>query len=122
MPKSTKCFHRHISEITRPKLSPEKEAEICGLRPTEVQTLLQRLEEAPPGPEYQKAWDDCVQIMSVPLSEAATALRIAPVQMSHRVRQGSIRAFQHRSRWRMWTAHLLEDMEARGISLGADER
>ncbi len=121
MAKPTKYMDRRIFEISRPDLSPEQEAEICGLSPTEVRILLQRLEEAPPGPESEKARDDCVKFLSVALYEAGTALGLAPVQMTHRARQGLIRAFQHHNRWRIWKAHVAEEMEAQGMRWDGDE-
>ncbi len=122
MAKPTKYIDRRIGEITRPDISPEQEAEICGLSVAEVRILRQRLEEAHPGPEYERAWDDCVRFLSVALYEAGTVLGLAPVQMMHRARQGQIRAFQHHNRWRMWKAHVVEEMEARGMSWDGDER
>ena len=108
MSKTTKSIHSRSAEATRPDLSPEQEAEICGLSLTQVLVLRQALEEAWPGPEYERAWDNIVKAMSVTLTEAAIMLGLPPVQLSHRARQGSIRAFQHRNRWRMWMAHLQE--------------
>ncbi len=121
MAKPTKYIDRRIGEITRPDISPEQEAEICGLSPAEVRILRQRLEEANPGPEYERAWDDCVRFLSVNVSAVATALGLPPVQVLHRARQGSMRAFQHHNRWHMWKAHLAEEMEARGMRWDGDE-
>ena len=108
MPEITKSIHSRSGESTRPDLTPEQEAEICGLDPGRVFYLRQRLDQAHPGPASERAWDDYVKATSVTLTEAAIMLGIQPVQMSYRARQGLIKAFQHRTRWRMWMAHLRE--------------
>ncbi len=108
MPKTTKSIHSRSGESTRPDLTPEQEAEICGLDPVRVRYLRLRLDLARPGPESERAWDDYVKATSITLAEAAIMLGLPPVQISHRARQGSIKAFQHRNRWRMWMAHLRE--------------
>ena len=100
--------HVVMGESTRPDLSPEQEAEICGLDPDRISYLRYRLDQAHPGPEFERAWDDYVKATSVTLAEAAIMLGLQPVQMSHRARQGLIKAFQHRNRWRMWLADLRE--------------
>jgi len=108
MAKTTKSIHGRSAESTRPDLTPEQEAEICGLDLVQLLVLRQRLAEAWPGPDYERALDNYVKATSVTLNEAAIMLGLPPVQMSHRARQGSIRAFIHRNRWRMWMAHLRE--------------
>ena len=108
MPEITKSIHSRSGESTRPDLSPEQEAEICGLDRVRVLYLRQRLHQAHPGPASERAWDDYVKVTSVTLTEAAIMLGLPPVQMLHRAHQGSIKAFQHRNRWRMWMAHLRE--------------
>ena len=108
MPNTTKSIHSRSAEATRPDLTPEQEAEICGLAPGRVLYLRQRLDQAHPGPASERAWDEYVKATSVTLAEAAIILGIPPVQMLHRAQQGMITAFQHRNRWRMWLAHLRE--------------
>ena len=108
MPKLTKSIQSRSGESTRPDLSTEQEAKICGLDRARVFYLRQRLDEAHPGPASERAWDNYVKATSVTLTEAAIMLGTQPVQMSHRARQGSIKAFQHRNRWRMWLAELRE--------------
>ncbi len=108
MPEFTKSIHSRSGESTRPDLTPEQEAEICGLDRGQILVLRQRLAEAWPGPQSERAWDNYVKATSITLAEAAIMLGLPPVQMSHRARQGSIKAFQHRNRWRMWMAHLRE--------------
>lgn len=108
MAKTTKSIHGRSAESTRPDLTPEQEAEICGLDPDRVRYLRHRLDQAHPGPQYEIALDNYVKATSITLAEAAIMLGLPPVQMSHRARQGSIRAFIHRNRWRMWMAHLRE--------------
>ncbi len=108
MPKTTKSIYSRSGETTRPDLSPEQEAEICRLDPVRILYLRHRLDKAHPGPESERAWDEYVKETSVTLTEAAIMLGIQPVQMSHRAHQGSIKAFQHRNRLRMWMAHLQE--------------
>lgn len=108
-------IHSRSGESTRPDLTQEQEAEICGLTLTQVMVLWQAMERALPGPTSEIAWNNYVKATSVTLAEAAVMLGIQPVQMSHRARQGSIKAFQHRNRWRMWMAHLRE-MQLRAVS------
>ena len=108
MPDIIKSFHGRSGESTRPDLTPEQEAEICGLDRGQILLLRQRLAEAWPGPASERAWDNYVKATSITLAEAAIMLGLPPVQMSHRARQGMIKAFQHRNRWRMWMAHLRE--------------
>ncbi len=108
MSKTIKSIHSRSGEATRPDLTPEQEAEICGLTLTQIMMLRQAMERASPGPASERAWDNYVKATSVTLTEAAIMLGIQPVQMSYRARQGLIKAFQHRTRWRMWMAHLRE--------------
>ena len=108
MPDITKSIHGRSGESTRPDLTPKQESEICGLDLGQILVLRQRLDEAWPGPEFERARDNYVKATSITLAEAAIMLGLPPVQMSHRARQGSIKAFQHRNRWCMWMAHLRE--------------
>ena len=108
MPKTIKSIHSRSGEATRPDLTQEQEAEICELTLTQVMMLRQAMERAWPGPESERAWNNYVKATSVTLTEAAIILKLQPVQLRHRALLGSIKAFQHRNRWRMWLAHLRE--------------
>ena len=110
MPEITKSIHSRSGESTRPDLSPEQEAEICGMDLGQIFVLRQALDRAYSGPEFERAWDKYVKATSVSLTEAAIILGRSPVQLKSLANQGSLRAFQHRNRWRMWLAYL-RDMQ-----------
>ena len=85
MPNTTKSIHSRSAEATRPDLTPEQEAEICGLAPGRVLYLRQRLDQAHPGPEYERAWDEYIKATSVTLmvvtsgpSELLTVMALSP--------------------------------------------
>ena len=106
MPEITKSIHSRSGESTRPDLSPEQEAEICRLDADLILSLRHKLDQAPPGPQSERAWDEYVKATSVSITEAAIMIGRPPVQLKELASRGSIKAFQHRNRWRIWLAHL----------------
>ncbi len=100
--KRTGDTDRYLAEMTREDLSAEQEAELSGLSVNEMVALRQALEDAKRSDRYDNAWDAYVQVLSIPVSEASVPLNVPPDRMMKLVRQGWVRAFKHRNRWRMW--------------------
>ncbi len=100
--KRTKATFAYLGEMTRPDLSPEKEAKLSGLSVNEMLTIRQALDDAKGSNLYDQAWDAYVQVLSIPVSEASVPLNVPPDRMVKLVRQGWVQAFKHRRRWRMW--------------------
>ena len=110
MSEITKSIHSRSGESTRPDLSPEQEAEICGMDLGQILALRQALDRDYSGPQFERDWDKYVKATSVALTEAAIMLGRPPVQLKDSANRGAIRAFHHRNRWRMWLADL-RDMQ-----------
>ena len=106
MSKITKSIYSRSGESTRPDLSPEQEAEICGMDLGQILALRQALDRAYSGPEFERAWDKYVKATSVSITEAAIMIGRPPAQLKEMASRGSIKAFQHRNRYRIWLANL----------------
>ncbi len=106
MDESTKSVYSRTAELTRPDLSLEEEAEICGIDKDKLYFLRYNLEHAPPGSRHEAALNRYAKATSVTLAEAAVMLGRPPVRLETQVRRGSIPAFKHRNRWRIWMADL----------------
>ena len=113
MSETTKSIHSRSGEATRPDLPPKREAEICGLSLAQILELRQALEDARPGPEYERAWDNYVKATSVPVTDAAIMVGCRPADWSKLAHYSLIPVFKHRERWRMWmeTVRYMQDSD-----------
>ncbi len=106
MSQITKSIYSRSGESIRPDLTIEQEAEFCGLDSDTVLSLRYKLDQAPPGPRSERAWDEYVKATSVSITEAAIMIGRPPAQLKEMASRGSIKAFQHRNRYRIWLANL----------------
>ena len=90
----------------RPDVSPEQEAELSGLSVDEILALRQRLDNASSRVVFDKAWGANVLALSVSLADASNSISIGAAQLANRAGNGSIRAFKHHGRWRIWLSDL----------------
>jgi hypothetical protein len=114
MPSKSKHQYSSSAESTRPNISPEKEAEYCRLAVSQVRALRERLENSDPGHDHQKALNQCVKMLSMTATEATTLHGgVSPNYVTQWLRSfgGDGFYFQHKGRWRIWTAYVRASME-----------
>jgi len=113
MPTKSERHYSSSAEATRPNISPEKEAEYCSLPVHQVRELRKRLEESNSGSNKQKALNDCVRLLSITATEAATIIGMTPSVLTRILRYygGDGFYFQHKGRWRIWTAYVRNAQE-----------
>jgi hypothetical protein len=102
MPYNPGRHYYSSAAATRPAVLPEEEAEVCELSVSQVRGLREKLEQSEPGPSRQRAMNDCVKWLSVPISEAATIIKVPLKSMMSAAHHHTDGTFQHKGRWRMW--------------------
>lgn len=108
--KRSRTSDAYLAEMTRPNLSAEREAELSGLSVNEMGALRQALEDAKGGEEYDKAWDAYINVLSIPLTDAAGPFGVPPERLLKLTRLGWVDAFKHRNRWRIWLSDFRVEM------------
>jgi hypothetical protein len=95
---------------TRPDLSLEEEAKVCGVAVGDVAAAWQDLEQAKTMKDYDAAWDRWIKMASMPIAEAAREFGVPQAKYAEMARYNYTRAFIHRGRWRLWRSDFEKEL------------
>ncbi len=104
MSKLTKSHLSRSGELTRPDITLEEEAEICGMDVHQVRQWREALDEVSPGSDYERLWDSYVKLTSITVDEAAVMSSCPPEIFKKLIDRGVYKYFIHRGRRRIWLA------------------